>query len=386
MARGAEYEVGSYPDFEDLRVASTPFQDVAGWRDWTGTLTTREGGEQVNLTYVSANYFRVLGVVPIRGRTFFDSEDVGAGQHQVAIVSHDMWQDRLGGDPDIVGRTVTLNRTQYTVVGVTPEAFKGHRPLQEGRDFWVPLMQDPVVVGEDGLAGDRDALWLRALGRLKEGATLGEANASLRIMFARLEEQYPETNEGRSARALSFGPIPARGRTESTLLLGLSFGVLGVVLLIICGNVAGMVLARSVTREKEIAIRLALGSGRARLVRLLMMEALVLAFVGGGLGLLLGVWGLDAAYAAIPGFPEIAFGFGGPVVGFTLMVTLGATLAVGLVPAFRFSRPELVSSLKDDSGGGGRRVGRIHRYSASAQAGLALTLLVTSSLFLRRWG
>jgi predicted permease len=384
--RGGGSGYWDYPDFRDLRATPTPLEEVAGWKDRTGTLTTPEGGEQVALTYVSANYFRVLGVIPVLGRAFLESEDTGPGQHPVAVVGHDTWQDRFGGDPEIIGRTVTLNRSPYTVVGVAPEAFKSHLALHESRDFWIPLMQDPWVNGEEAWTDDRDAMWLQVLGRIADGVSIGEVNAALQTVFFRLEERYPETNEGRTATAHAFGPIPAAFRYQTMLGIGMGFGLLGLVLLIICGNVAGMVLARSIAREKEIAIRLALGSGRLRLARLLLVEALLIAVAGGGLGVLLGRWGMDLASPFVPGLSQVVSGVGAPVLSVALAVTLVTTLGVGLLPSIRFSRPELVSSLKDDAGGGGRKVGRIHRYSASAQAGLALCLLVTSFLFLRALG
>lgn len=372
-----------YPDLQDLRESPTPLADVAGWKDRSGTMATDGGGEQVALTYVSANYFRILGVVPVMGRAFQDGEDVGPGQHPVAVVGYEMWQEGFGGDPEIIGRTVTLNRTPYTVVGVAPEAFQSHLALHESRDFWLPLMQDPWVAGADPATEDRDAMWLQVLGRLSENATLGETNAALRTVFSRLGEQYPETNEGRSAVAHPFGPIPASFRSQTMMGVWMGFGLLAMVLMIICGNVAGMVLARSVARGQEIAIRLSLGAGRLRLVRLFLMESFFIAAVGGAFGILLGRWGMDLASPFIPGIPEVALGAGAPVVSIALAVTLAATLAVGILPSIRFSRPELVSSIKDDSGVGGKKVGRVHRWSASAQAGLALCLLVTSTLFVR---
>jgi predicted permease len=375
-----------YPDLKDLRESATPLQDVAGWKDRSGTMATEGGGEEVALTYVSANYFRTLGVVPVMGRAFEEAEDVGPGQHPVVVVSYEMWQEGFGGDPGIVGRTVTLNRTPYTVIGVAPEAFQSHLALQEPRDFWLPLMQEPWIAGEDPATRDRDAMWLQALGRLSEGATLGDTNAALRTVFSRLEERYPETNEGRSAVAHSFGPIPASFRSQTMMGIWLGFGLLALVLLIICGNVAGMVLARSVSREQEIAIRLALGVGRLRLVRLFLVEASFIAAMAGVFGILLGRWGLALASPYIQGIPEVAPGAGAPVVSIVLGVTVAATLAVGILPSVRFSRPELVSSIKDDSGAGGRKVGRVHRWSASAQAGLALCLLVTATLFMRSLG
>lgn len=384
--RGGGGGYWDYPDFRDLRESSTPFQGLAAWKDRSGTLSTGDGGEEVALTYVSSEYFGVLGVVPVMGRPFLSSEDHGPGQHPVAVVSYDMWQGRLGGDPEILGRIVDLNRTPYTVVGVAPEDFKGHLALHEGRDFWLPLMQDPWMAGEPSTMDERGTLWLQVLGALPDGTSLQEANAALRTVFSRLAEEYPEANEGRTATVHAFGPIPAAFRSQTLMGVTLGFGLMCLVLLIVCGNVAGMVLARAVAREQEIAIRLALGSGRLGLARLFLLESFMIALCGGGLGLLLGRWSLSLAEPFLPGLPAVAMEAGASVVLIALTMTVVAGLAVGLLPSVRFSRPELISSLKEDAGGGGRRAGRIHRYSASAQAGLALCLLVTSTLFVRALG
>lgn len=383
---GSELDAWSYPDFDDVRRADTPLRALAGWKDREGTLGTARGGERVRMMSVSADYFRVLGVAFTQGRDFSEAEDRGPGQHPVAIVSYDMWRDRLGSDPGILGRVLTLNQTPHTVVGVAPREFRDHRVLRAGTEVWVPLAQDLWVAGTDPLTADRGFQWLRVLGRLQAGATVEQANAALEGVFGRLAEADPETNEGRSARAYPFGPVPALGRAESLIAVSVLFGLLGLVLLIICGNVTGMVLARSVAREQELAVRTALGCGRRALARLLLFEALVLSVLGGGLGLLLGVWSMGAVYTLIPGAPAMAFRIQGPVVGVTLALTLTTVLGVGLLPAIRFSRPGLVSSLKEDGGGGGRRAGRIHRIAVSAQAGVALVLLVFCSLFLRALG
>jgi predicted permease len=385
--RGIEYEAWAYPDFQDVTDTETPIAMLAGWKDREGTLGTADGGQRVRVMYVSASYFRVLGIIPPLGRDFLVSEDVGPGQHPVAVVSHDMWQNRLGGDPDVIGQTITLNRTPYTVVGVAPAAFKGHRVLQQGTDLWVPLMQDSWVAGANHYTANRHALWLRVLGRLRPGATVDEASASLQTVFARLAEDYPESNQDRRARAASFGPVPARGRAASLLATRGLFALLGVVLLIICSNVAGMVLARSAARERELGVRLALGSSRRRLVRLLMVEALLLALAGGGLGTLLAFWVTsDVLPAMVTGIPDLGWGPNSAILAYSLALTLSTTLVFGLFPAIRFSRPQLISVLKDDAGGGGRRVGRVHRLAASAQTGVALVLLLVCSVCLRAVG
>jgi len=383
--RGQEQQEWAYPDFQDLREADSPVESLAGWKRRDGTLNTADGNERVRVMHVSANYFRLLGVAPSRGRDFLPAEDVGPGEHPVAVVSHDLWRNRLGEDPDVIGRTINLNRTPYTVVGVAPEAFKGHQPTSGNTDLWVPLVQHPFLSGPRDLARDRGSQWLLTLGRLRDGATVSQLNAALQTVFARLAQEYPETNQDRSARAFRFGPIPAYGRAGSVIFTAGLVALTGLVLLIICGNVAGMMLARSVAREREIAVRLALGSGRGRLVRHLMVEALVLALLGGSFGVLLAFWGASAASSSSIAIdiPNVSLRPNGMILVFSLGLMLVTTLAIGLLPALRFSRPELLSALKDDAGGGGRRVGRIHRLAASAQTGLALLLLVISSLFLR---
>lgn len=345
-----------------------------------------DGTQGVRVMYVSANYFEVMGVVPSRGRTFLPGEDAVPGGHPVAVVSHAMWQNRLGRREDIIGQTITLNRDPYTVVGVAPEAFRGHRTYTS-TDLWVPITQHPFVAGPNSIARDRSPLWLEVLGRLRPDATVDEANAALQTVFAWLAREYPESNEDRGARAVAFGPVPAYGRAESMIATGALVGLAGLVLLIICGNVAGMVLARSATREREIAVRMALGSGRGRLVRHLMAEALLLALTGGVLGVLLAFWVTGTVSPAyFSDVPNLSLGPNLTILVFSTLLTLGTTVVFGLFPALRFSKPDMVSSLKDDTGGGGRRVGRIHRVATSAQAGVALSLLLTCSLFVRALG
>jgi predicted permease len=373
----------AYPDFEDVRDAGTPIALLAGWKRRDGSLSVGAGSERVRLMYVSASYFRALGVVPSRGRDFLPAEDAAPGSGTVAIVSHAMWQTRLGGDEGIVGRTLVINRVAYTVIGVAPETFRGSQKYS-GVDLWLPLAQYPAMADQGGFSQDRNARWVEVLGRLRAGATLDQADAAVRTVFARLARAHPETNEHRGGQVAAFGPFPAVGRAEQMMAMGGLVALSGLVLLVICANVAGMTLARSATREREVAVRIALGAGRGRLVRQWMMDALVLAVAGGGLGILTAYWATGtAAFERFMDSPGISFRPNASVLLVSLALALGTTLIFGLFPALKFSRPELVSLLKDDSGGGGRRVGRTHRIAASAQTGLAMLFLVVCGLFLR---
>jgi len=213
---------------------------------------------------------------------------------------------------------------------------------------------------------------------------VAQANAALRTIFAGLAQQHPTTSRDRSAYAVPFGAFPALNRVEDILAMSGIVALAVLVLLIICGNLAGMLLARGATREREIAVRIALGASRGRIVRQLMVDALVLALAGGGLGILVACWGIrTAAFASFAGLSEISIQPSGAVLLWSVLLVLGTILVVGLFPAARLSRPELAVSLKDDAGSGGRRVGRVHRFAASAQAGVSLLFLVLCALFLR---
>ncbi|MDO8834613.1 MAG: ADOP family duplicated permease, partial [Vicinamibacterales bacterium] len=382
-SRGREMQEWTYPDFQDVRAADTPLEGLAGWKMRRGSLGAGETAEPVQVMFVSANYFDVLGVVPARGRAFGPSEDVGPGQHPVAVVSHAMWRDRLGGGKDVIGRIVTLNRTPYTVVGVASESFRGHRPLEPPPDLWVPLVQSPFLSGRRSYGDDRKALWLNVLGRLRPGSSAGQATAAIRTVFARLAQQHTATNEDRSARAVAFGPLAAVNRTGELAAAGLLAALAGLVLVVICANIAGMMLARGVAKVREVAVRMALGASSGRLARQLMADALVLAVAGGGLGIVLAFWAVAVGKAMFVGLPNVDFSPDWTVLAGSVALVLVATLAVGVWPAFRFSRPAVLAAVSRGSGSGEPRVGRLHRVAASAQTAIALLFLATCALFVR---
>lgn len=354
---------------------------MAAWTVREGSLRIGDGeaGERIRLAYVSPGYFEILGLRPVVGRGLGGARFGDEGAVPV-VLSHGMWQDRMGGDVGVIGRIVTVNRAPHVVVGVAPPGFTGHR-TGFSVHAWVPL--DSHASLDEGAPDryDRGAGWLGIVARLRNGAALPRATAEVASTMAGLESAHPTTNADRSPRVLPYhwqgADVVAGG---DALLMGAIFaGLSGVALAIVCLNLAGMVFVRSASRERELALRLAIGSSRVRLVRYLMAEALVLAAVGGVLvtavlwGALHGLsWRSDSP---LPASLEVDAG----TVALCMGLAMATTLVFGLLPAIRFSRPALLSALKDDSGGGGRRSGRFHRWAASFQTGLAVPVVVVAA-------
>jgi len=337
------------------------------------------------VAYSTPGYFEVLGARPTMGRGFLDSEAGITGQHPVVVVSHRFWKDRLDGRPDVLGHPLPLDGTPYTIIGVAPQGFVGARVNNWSVDLWVPLSQHPDAAGDGSVFRDRTTTSVQVLGRLRPGATLQQARAAVRGVFANLAAEHPDSNRDRTVKAVHFGRFPAQNRHLDAIAVGGICGLFVVFLLIVCGNLAGMALARTAGKEQEIGVRLALGSSRLRLVRHLMLEAGILSLLGGGLGIAAAVIGMtrvspmDLNVTA----PGATFAPSGWTIGMALALSFGAAQAFGLLPALRFSRPELVSALKDDTGGGGRRVGKLQRFAAAFQTGAAFLLLLMAALFLR---
>ena len=375
----------AYPDFEDVRDTDTPFEFLTAWAERDATFGAEDGGRRARVAYATSDYFSVLGALPSLGRGFLDSEDGAPGQHPVVVLSHSLWQDQLSGSSDILGQSLLLDDIPYTVIGVAPQGFLGARVNMSSVDMWVPLFQHPDAGDDASVFRRREISLVQVLGRLRPGATLSEARAAVQTVFASLATEYAETNSDRTVKAVRYGRFPAQNRIYDLIGVVGIFGLLAVLLLIICGNLAGMAMARSAAREQEIGVRLALGSSRVRLVRPLMLEAVLLAVTGGGVGVALAMFAMtrvspmDLNISA----PGANFEPSGWTLVMSLALSLVAAQAFGLLPALRFSRPELVSALKDDSGGGGRRVGRFQRVAASCQIGVAFLLLLMGALFLR---
>ena len=383
--RGEGFDTFGYPDFLDLRAGVEPLSEVAAWRMTPVSWGTEQGGELVRGMLVSPGYFEALGAQPVRGRVLGPDEDERGGP-AVVVLSHRFWQERLGGDPDVVGSTLDINRTPFTVIGVTAEGFRGHIPLFDV-DLWAPIaraeLADPGL--DPGIHDRRGSSWLHIIGRLADGATVGGAEAAAKAVMARVAQDFPETHEQRSAAVLPLGPVPGGGRSLVAGFFGVLLGLVALILLITAANVAGMLLARSATRRQEIAIRLAMGSGRARLIRQLTVESVALFLVGGIAGTALAFAAARALSGfALPGPEPITLDVSADttVLFFALGLTLVTGVVFGLVPALGASRPDLVPALKSGDRSG-RRAGRLRRGLVAGQVGLSLVLLVAAGLFLR---
>jgi predicted permease len=382
---GRGFDSFSYPDFVDLRREAEPIQELAGYQMQMLTLSRGEAGERVFGMLVSANYFDILGIQPALGRAFLPEEDQEPDTHPVLVLSYAVWNSRMGGDPDVVGSTVYLNRRPYTVVGIAPEGFRGHIAVGDV-DVYVPLMQHPSLNEGRDMFERRNASWFQVLGLLRPGATLQQADAAVKTVFGRLAEEYPETNARRTAAAQAYGALPAVIRGPAGAFLGILMAFVGLILLITCANVAGIFLARASGRTREISIRLSIGSSRGRLLRHFLTESLMVFSLGGCVGFLLALWGLNLlSTVEIPAPVPLQLGFSPDwrVVGFSLAVTLGAGLVFGLIPARQAVRQDLLTGLKDGEGRRGSSEGRLRRAFVAAQIGASLVLLVAGGLLLR---
>lgn len=363
-----------YLDLLDWREEQTSFRGIAALT--TGTVNVADEGnppERYDGAFVTANLFEQVDGVPVMGRVFNASEDAGLGE-PVIILGYDVWQNRYAGDPSIVGRSIRANGRQTTVVGVMPEGF--HFPFQE--DVWLPLGIDP-------LQAERGTNRVLAVGRLLEGVTMEQADVQMDQIAARLAAEYPETNEGVSVWVQSYEDSvmpPAIVAALWTMLVAV-FGVL----VIACFNVTNLLLARATVRSREVAVRSALGAGRGRIVRQLLVEAGLIAFLGGAVGVVLAWVGIEAFNAVIVDIEKpywIDVRLDGPVLAFTIAITAFAAVAAGTVPALRASGAKLQQVLQDESRGTSSfRIGRFSTALVIGEIALSCALLVSAGMMIK---
>lgn len=380
----------SYRNLEDYKARNEVFSSVAGYSSIGAvTRSTAAGSERLLYELVTADYFETLGVRPAIGRFFLPEETENRGAHPVAVLSYGAWQQHFGGASDIVGQTLRLNNLAYTVVGVAPRGFIGVNAVF-GPDLWIPAMMAEQVspVQYRGTLDERSRLDFHGAARLKPGVTRTQAQANLQTIASALEKTYPDANEG---RGVALTPIAdaALGDTKMQTVFGSAvlMAFVGLVLLIACSNVANLLLARAAARRHEVATRLALGASRRRLVRQLLTESVLLALIGGALGLGIADEGLRLLWSVRPA--DVAANFVNPRLdGNVLLFALAASLLTGLIfgiaPALQSSRTDVVDALKEES----RTMGRSRRSITFGnallvgQVALSLVSLVTAGLFL----
>jgi predicted permease len=372
-SRVASRSEASYPDYLDFRARAKSFTDLAGYQGSTNVLGVAEPAT-IRTATVTANFFSVLGVVPVLGRSFLPGEDA-VGAPRIALLTYGTWQRRFAGDRAIVGKSITLDGVPAMVIGVLPESFRFARASDA--ELWTPIARPQTT------RDNRGNHWLNVVARLRPGITRAQAAADMAAVMRRLAEEYPNTNTGRTSQVVPLSEEMVGSVRPILLVL---YSAVIVVLLVACVNVATLLLIRGADRQREMAVRIALGAGRGRIVRQLLTESLVLAIGGGLLGLVVARFGASALMSLIPAQQMRGLGaltateMDWRIAAYAMAVALLAGLGFGMVPAFRLTRSSLAASMKSGSKGS-MEGGRLRDALVASEVALTTVLLCGALLF-----
>src|SRR5712692_3466366 len=382
VAKGGRSPV-AYPNYLDWRAQNTVFQEMAAFGDCEMILNGKDKSDRVDCEQVSDTYFPILGVSAILGRTFTPEENAVPMKHAVALIGYGLWQRRFGCDPQILGKPIRLNDYEYTIIGVLPKGFLGY---SDSAEVWIPMMMRdaawPQVAKYDYLH-TRDIHFHKVLGRLKPGVSLAMAQTQMETIAARLAKAYPKENGERGVLVTPVSEDYVRSFRAPLLVL---LGAVAFVLLIACANVTNLILTRSTARDRELAIRLALGAGRGRLIRQFLTESLLLTLGGALAGVALAYWGLDLLVSVLPvTFPSFTHvRLDGGVLSFAFALTVAAALLLTVFPVLSSGQTDVNESLKESVKSSislrGRQTGRLLIVSEVAPA---LVLIIGAGLMLR---
>jgi predicted permease len=377
------FNPGSYPTYLDIRDRATTLDGVFARpmspRPMSLGLASTTASERVFAQFVTMNYFEVLGAQAARGRYFGRGDSEQSGASPVAVLSHGFWNRRFHGDAAAVGQTIRLNGQPFIIVGVAPEGFQG--TAIGAADLWLPLN---MLAYGPAIFSNRSSGWLVMGGRLKTGVPLATAAAEVGAIGQALRREYPDQSGAKGLALQPSSPVPGN-RTTVALLALLLIGLVSLILLVACANVSGVLLARAAARRQEIAMRLAMGAGRLRLVRQLLMETMILFALGGAGGIVLARVMTTVVMAWLPALPfpiAVTLALDGRVIAYTTVLSLAAAVASGLLPALQGSKADVVASLKDDSGPGGRRLWLRHAF-VIVQVAFTMVLILGAGLFVR---
>ena len=378
----------TYPDIQAMRDGQQSFTDITACNIAAMSLTGKGKPERIWGMVASANYFDVLGVRPILGRGFLPAEDEKPGGAPVAVISYRLWQTHFGANPNVVGQPIEINQRPYTIIGVTPAVFQGSQTGVRS-EIWLPIAMVDQLVPRSDLLHDHHYFWLFAFGRLKPGVQPEHAQQEMTVLLSREVKNYPEEHRGHdSVTVYPLWRSPFGLNFFLKFLLPMLMIIAGVVLLLACANVANLMLVRSVTRRREMAIRMSLGASRWRLVRQLLVESLMLALAGGAVALLITSWTAGTFMKFIPA-TDFPIALGVPVDRVVLLATMLISVLTGVIfgilPALRASSQAPVAVLKEDTGSasGGLGKARLTSGLVVAQISLSLLLLICAGLFIR---